>query len=114
MTKIPIKQLIVFSTLIFANLAHAEAEYYNDVVPAGRATGMGGAFAGIADDPSGIYYNPGGLVSGNEVSVTDSTTYFYNKDLVAKDVFGSQNLVVHKSALATFLGMKKHLTPDIV
>nr|MEE4267702.1 PorV/PorQ family protein [Candidatus Krumholzibacteria bacterium] len=36
-----------------------------------RATGMGSAFTGVADDASAVFWNPGGLVNvlGNEVSV---------------------------------------------
>ena len=36
-----------------------------------RATGMGSAFTGVADDATSVFYNPGGLVNvlGNEVSL---------------------------------------------
>jgi len=36
-----------------------------------RATGMGSAFTGVADDASAVFWNPGGLVNvrGNEVAV---------------------------------------------
>jgi hypothetical protein len=36
-----------------------------------RATGMGSAFTGVADDATAVFWNPGGLVNvlGNEVSV---------------------------------------------
>ncbi len=36
-----------------------------------RATGMGSAFTGVADDASSVFWNPGGLVNvrGNEVQV---------------------------------------------
>jgi hypothetical protein len=36
-----------------------------------RATGMGSAFVGLADDASAVFWNPGGLVNvtGNEVSL---------------------------------------------
>jgi len=36
-----------------------------------RATGMGSAFTGVADDASSVFWNPGGLVNvrGNEVSL---------------------------------------------
>ncbi len=36
-----------------------------------RATGMGSAFTGVADDATAVFWNPGGLVNvlGNEVSI---------------------------------------------
>ena len=36
-----------------------------------RATGMGSAFTGVADDATSVFWNPGGLVNvlGNEVSL---------------------------------------------
>jgi len=35
---------------------------WNNTLLGCRAIGLGGAFAGLADDPSAIFYNPGGLV----------------------------------------------------
>jgi hypothetical protein len=40
-----------------------------------RAQGMGGAFVGVADDASAVYWNPGGLAGGSYFSlVVDGTT----------------------------------------
>lgn len=40
-----------------------------------RATGMGSAYTGVADDASAVFWNPGGLVNvlGNEVSLSHVT-----------------------------------------
>ena len=40
-----------------------------------RATGMGSAFTGVADDATSVFWNPGGLVNvkGNEVSLNHVT-----------------------------------------
>jgi hypothetical protein len=35
-----------------------------------RALGMGGAFAGVANDPSAVHWNPAGLVHGGPVGMT--------------------------------------------
>jgi long-chain fatty acid transport protein len=40
----------------------------------GKATGMGGAFAGLADDPSAIFYNPSGIGFQDHFSVMAGTT----------------------------------------
>ena len=34
-----------------------------------RAAGMGGAFVGVADDASAIYWNPAGLAAGSYFSL---------------------------------------------
>ena len=40
-----------------------------------RAIGMGGAFTGVADDPTATYYNPAGLIQ-IDGHATDNTTRF--------------------------------------
>jgi long-chain fatty acid transport protein len=35
--------------------------HYKNVLVGDRAAGLGGAFAAVSDDPSGVYYNPAGL-----------------------------------------------------
>ena len=45
----------------------AAAQAFGDVGT--RAAGMGGAFVGIADDASAIYWNPGGLAAGSYFSL---------------------------------------------
>ncbi len=41
-----------------------------------RAMGLGGAFAALSDDPSGLYYNPAGIVGATRSSLSASTTLF--------------------------------------
>ncbi len=40
-----------------------------------RAVGLGGAFAGLAGDPSGLWYNPGGLVTARRPNIQVTTTF---------------------------------------
>jgi long-chain fatty acid transport protein len=49
--------------LIFTNL---QAGGWNNTLMGWRALGFGGAFVGVADDPSAIFYNPAGLVFQKE------------------------------------------------
>ncbi|HUB06326.1 MAG TPA: hypothetical protein VMB50_04975 [Myxococcales bacterium] len=42
--------------------ARADDSHYQNLLAGERGTGLGGAFTAIADDPSGNYYNPAGLV----------------------------------------------------
>jgi long-chain fatty acid transport protein len=49
--------------LIFTNL---QAGGWNNTLMGWRALGLGGAFVGVADDPSAIFYNPAGLAFQRE------------------------------------------------
>ncbi len=42
-----------------------------------RPMGMGGAAAGVADDPSGLYYNPAGIVYGHAPNLSASVNAFH-------------------------------------
>ena len=54
--------LIIFTSLFSVNAAFAQS-------PVGtRAEGMAGAFVGVADDASAVYWNPAGIASGPIVS----------------------------------------------
>ena len=49
--------IFVLSFLLLANPCFS----YDNLGTSARATGMGNAFVGVADDPSAIFYNPAGL-----------------------------------------------------
>ena len=49
--------VLVLSSLLLANPCFS----YDNLGTSARATGMGNAFVGVADDPSAIFYNPAGL-----------------------------------------------------
>jgi len=56
------KLILVLCVVLVARSSWAvgSASFSNQVMGA-RAMGMGNAFAGVADDPSAVYYNPAGL-----------------------------------------------------
>ena len=68
------------STLLLAALAwglaasHSDAQglHYRTIPIGERAIGLGGAYTGIADDPSATYYNPAGLMAGGRFSLLGS------------------------------------------
>lgn len=57
--------LILAALLASAGPAAAQAPPH----PGVRAAGMGGAFTGVADDASAVYWNPAGLASGSFFSL---------------------------------------------
>lgn len=50
--------------------------HYHDYALGGRAVGLGGAFGAIASDPSGLFYNPAGIVNVNRNSIQISTNLY--------------------------------------
>ncbi|MBU1171528.1 MAG: outer membrane protein transport protein [Proteobacteria bacterium] len=67
--KLHISVIVILLTMVFPSLAlsHGWAGYEQGA----KARGMGGAFTGLADDPTAIYYNPAGIVQleGTELSL---------------------------------------------
>ncbi|MEN9833841.1 MAG: hypothetical protein RL011_34, partial [Pseudomonadota bacterium] len=87
----------------------ADQFHYNNVLVGTRAMGMGGAFAGIADDASGIYYNPGGLAFALSNDIQGSANAFYGKNTVYKKALGSTDFTEESSGSLTpfFGGLQK-------
>ncbi len=74
--------VISFFSIIDANYLH-----YKNTLIGGRASTMAGAYSAIADDASGVYYNPAGLIYSPYQMMTDSanalslsTLRFYDVD----------------------------------
>ncbi len=55
-----------------AQRADAQGLYYRTIPIGERAIGMGGAYTGIANDPSATYYNPAGIMSGGRFQLLGS------------------------------------------
>lgn len=55
-----------------ANRSDAQALYYRSIPLGERAMGLGGAYTGIANDPSSTYYNPAGIVTGGRFQLMGS------------------------------------------
>lgn len=66
---------IAFATVVSRNV-FADDSHYQDFVVGGRAIGLAGAFAAIADDPSGLYYNPSGIADVKHTSLQLSTSLY--------------------------------------
>ncbi|MEN9808846.1 MAG: hypothetical protein RLZZ488_413 [Pseudomonadota bacterium] len=93
----------IAAALIVLESSPASAGPYNfsDVLVGDRAMGMGGAFAGVADDASALYYNPAGLGYATSPSLSAAVNAFqytrreYEKLFAGKDSFveESQDLI---------------------
>lgn len=70
------KRLVLVAVLAFASLAHAGTSYQVPIGP--RAIGMGGAFTGVADDASALFWNPAGIARVGHQEIAGSTANLFN------------------------------------
>ncbi len=66
------------SLVILVGQATADEFHYTNYLIGDRASGMGGAYTAVADDASGLYYNPAGIVYTQGRSLSASVNA-YNK-----------------------------------
>lgn len=85
--------LLFLLALLAAARTRADQYHYKDVLIGDRAAGLGGAFAGIADDPSGLYHNPAGLAFGQESYLSLSANAYHSGTKTLHDLFPGQNYV---------------------
>lgn len=79
------KKIILFLLLAITLNAYA---VFEDLEPSARARGMGGAYASLSNDASGVFYNPAGLslAESNEVEVGYTDVFglkFHNVKTIA-------------------------------
>ncbi|MEM6732271.1 MAG: UPF0164 family protein [Myxococcota bacterium] len=89
---------------LFSISAHADDTHYQDFVVGGRAVGLGGAFTAIANDPSGVFYNPAGIADVEETNLQVSASlYGFERgglgDRVAVPVPGVEDLDIEFTEL---------------
>jgi long-subunit fatty acid transport protein len=101
--------------VLFCTRAEAtEGWYYKNLLVGERASGLGGAFAAIADDPSGVWYNPAGLVMGRESYLSGSVNALHSSRVVYEDVLPGRNYSYHSQGLIpSFFGFTQELSPRI-
>jgi long-chain fatty acid transport protein len=89
----------VGGVLLSSPLLRADQYHYKNVLIGERAAGLGGAFVAISDDPSGIYYNPAGLVFSIENYFSLSANAFSNTSQTFKDIAPGQDYTYTSQAL---------------
>src|SRR5436190_10916871 len=63
MLGIPMCRTLLLSALLFVSTPALAQQIFEAV--GSRALGMGGAFVGVADDSTAVYWNPAGLSAGS-------------------------------------------------
>ncbi len=93
-------RIIIAAALAIVAAPHvslADDTHYQDFVIGGRAVVLGGAYASLSDDPSGIYYNPAGIADVRDTSLQLTTSlYGFERGSIGEDrplpVPGVENL----------------------
>ena len=86
--------------------AQADTYHYNNILIGDRAAGMGGAYSAIADDPSGLYYNPAGIAHADGASLNGSVNAYSNTFSEYKNVFGGKSWKrVSSGLIPNFFGL---------
>ena len=90
--------------------ALADQQHYNNVITGERAQGMGGAYTGVSDDASGVYYNPAGLAFAQSNDISGSANAFYSKTVTYKKaIYGSDWVEESGGTFAPFFGALQKL-----
>lgn len=77
--------------LCFSQAALCGPYNFSDVLMGDRAMGMGGAFAGVADDSSALYYNPAGLGFTSSPNISAAVNAFQTTHRDYKNVFAGKD-----------------------
>jgi long-chain fatty acid transport protein len=105
------KNLITSLILLGSICSRADIHHFKDIIIGERAAGMGGAYVAISDDPTGIYYNPAGVVYSRENYLSGSANGFHQTTKVYKDVFPGKNYTYQsRSLVPTFFGFTQSLS----
>jgi long-chain fatty acid transport protein len=95
---------------------YADQFHYSNLIVGDRALGLGGAYTAIADDASGVYYNPAGLGFALSNDISGSANAFYQREIEYKDIIGGKSYKERSNgSLAPFFGgLQKDLIPGWV
>ena len=90
---------------VVTDAAIADQFHYNNMLIGTRALGMGGAFGALADDASGVHYNPAGIAYALSNDISGSANAFYSKKVEYKKVLGDDPFIEESSgSVAPFFG----------
>ena len=95
--------LLIISSLLYVFTFNAPAladEYhYTNILIGERPAGLAGAYVAISDDPSGLYYNPAGIVYAAGKKISASANAYYTTTKSYKNALGSSNWNRNSSSL---------------
>jgi len=72
--------LIIALAFCSAGTAEADEYHYTNILIGERAAGMAGAYTAVSDDPSGLFYNPAGIVYAPSSNISASVNAYNQQD----------------------------------
>ena len=102
---------LVFCSFVWTAQAIADEDHYNNILIGDRPAGMGGAYTAIADDASGLYYNPAGIVFTSGSGISGSMNAYHITKTTYKNALGGQTDWARESSsfLPNFFGLFQNL-----
>lgn len=106
--------LLVISGAVMATSSFADEFHYKDILVGDRAAGMGGAYTAIADDASGLYYNPAGVVYATSPKISGSVNAYNYKTTEYSNINSSNHKWKRTSSgmVANYFGATQPLGED--
>ena len=100
-----------FNILLFTTIL-ADDFHYNNMLIGDRASGLAGAYTAIADDPSGLFYNPAGIVYATTSNISANMNAYNVSKTKYKKVLGGHDWERTSQALVpNFFGITQPLGP---
>lgn len=100
--------------LLVSESARADLFHYNNLLVGERAMGLGGAFTAVADDASGLIYNPAGMAFAVSNDVSGSANAYYQRKVRYIETIGDEDFFERSDgSAAPFFGALQKLD-DIV
>lgn len=90
---------VVTLLLTYTAISDADEFHYNNILIGDRASGMGGAYTAISDDPGGMYYNPAGIAYSTGKNLSASVNAYSVSSRTYKGVIGGQDWTRTSSTL---------------
>lgn len=100
-----IRLLFSISLLGCASSVYADQFHYRNFLIGDRAIGLGGAYTGIADDSSGVYYNPAGTAFALSNDLSGSANAIYQSKVKYKHTISDKDFTENSSgSIPSFFG----------
>lgn len=91
--------LTPLALILLSSGAAADQYHYTNALIGDRASGMGTAYTAIADDATGLYYNPAGIVYAEGKNISASVNAYYSYVKSYKGVIAGRDWDRKSSAL---------------